>query len=99
MIHVWIDGGHGRRHRHHGFDRIAAFGECGTSGFDRGMVWRADDTLAMSGGVEVHAISEFGGLRSYGCCDEFVAQAASLQQSVGCGQAAAECRVELGRIT
>ncbi len=54
VVHVRIDGGDHRRHRHHGLERIAAFGERGASGLDGCGMRRADDALAVAGGVEVH---------------------------------------------
>ena len=53
-----IDGGDGRRHGHHGFERVAALGEDGAAGFDGGAVRCADDTAAMAGAMQVgHAPS------------------------------------------
>ena len=52
--HVRIDRGDGRRHRDHGLERIAAFGERCASRFDRGVVRRGDDAPAMPGGVKLH---------------------------------------------
>jgi len=40
-------------HGHHGFDRVAAFGEDGAAGFDGSRVRRADDAAAMAGAVQV----------------------------------------------
>jgi hypothetical protein len=51
---VRIDRSDGRRHRDHGLERIAAFGERRASGLDRGVVRRGDDAPAMPGGVKVH---------------------------------------------
>jgi len=51
---VRIDRGDGRRHRDHGFERIAAFGERRASGLERGVVRGGDDAAAMPGGVKVH---------------------------------------------
>ena len=42
-----------RRHRHHGFERVAALGQDGAAGFGRRRMRRRDDAAAMSGGVEV----------------------------------------------
>ena len=61
MVHVRIDGHDGRRHGHHGFERVAAFGEDGAAGFDGGRVRRADDAAAMAGAVQVgHAQAAAG---------------------------------------
>ena len=54
MVHVRIDGGDGRRHGHHGFERIAALGEDRAAGFDGGGMRRADDAAAMAGAVQIH---------------------------------------------
>ena len=54
MVHVRIDGGDGRRHRHHGLQRIAALGEDGAPRLGGGMVRRGGDAAAVSGGVEIH---------------------------------------------
>ena len=54
MVHVRIDRGDRRRHRDHGFERVAAFGEDGAAGFDGGVMRRADDAAAMAGAVKLH---------------------------------------------
>jgi hypothetical protein len=59
MVHVRVNGGDGRGHGHHGFDRVAAFGEDGAAGFDGGRMRRADDAAAMAGAVQVgHAAAK-----------------------------------------
>ena len=54
MVHVRIDGGDRGRHRDHGFERVAAVGDDRASRLGGGVMGRADDALAMPGGVEVH---------------------------------------------
>ena len=54
MVHVGIDGGDGRRHRHHGLQRIAALGENCASRLGGGMMGRGGDAAAVSGSVEIH---------------------------------------------
>jgi len=54
VVHVRIDRGDHRRHRHHGFERVAALGQHRAPGLDGGGMRRADHALAMSGSVEVH---------------------------------------------
>jgi hypothetical protein len=56
MVHVGIDGGDGRRHRHRGLQRVAALSEDGTPRLGGGMVRRGDDAAAVSGGVEIHQV-------------------------------------------
>ena len=53
MVHVRVDRRDRRRHRHHGFDRVAALGEDRAAGFDGGEVRRADDAAAMAGAVQI----------------------------------------------
>ena len=53
MVHVRIDGGDARRHRHHGFERVAALAQDGAAGFGGGRMRGADDAAAVAGGVEV----------------------------------------------
>jgi len=43
MIHVRIGDHNHRSHRHHGFERVAAFGKHRTSGLGGGEMRRADD--------------------------------------------------------
>ncbi len=54
MVHVRVDGGDGRRHRHHRLQRIAALAEDGATGLGGRVVGRGDDAAAVSGGVEIH---------------------------------------------
>ena len=54
MIHVRVDGGDRRRHGHHRFQRVAAFGEDRTAGFHGAEMRRADDAAAMAGTVQIH---------------------------------------------
>ena len=49
-----IDRGDAGRHRHHGFEGVAAFGQHRAAGLGRGRMRRADDATAVSGGVQVH---------------------------------------------
>jgi hypothetical protein len=49
MIHVRIDGRDRRRHRHHGFQRISAFGQDIATRFGSGGVRRRDHAAAKSG--------------------------------------------------
>jgi hypothetical protein len=56
MVHVRIDNRNHRRHRHHGFERVAAFGQHLTPGFGGGEMRRADDAAAVTGCVAVHQI-------------------------------------------
>ncbi len=55
MIHVRIDRGDAGRHRQHGLDGVAAFGQNGAAVLDGGGMRRADDAAAMAGGVKGHA--------------------------------------------
>ena len=55
MVHVRIDDGDHRRHRHHRFERVAALGEDRPAGFDGFVMRRADDAAAMTGGMQLHA--------------------------------------------
>ena len=55
VVHVGIDGGDRCRHRHHGFERVAALGEDAAAGFGGGMVGCGDDAAAVAGGVKVHS--------------------------------------------
>jgi hypothetical protein len=52
MVHVRIDGGDRRRHRHHRFERVAAFSDDVASGLRGRTMGGGGDAAAMSGGVE-----------------------------------------------
>ena len=54
MVHVRIDGGNRGSHRQHRLDGVAALGEDGAAVLDGGGMRRADDAVAMAGGVEGH---------------------------------------------
>ncbi len=54
VIHVRIDGGDRGRHRDHGFDRVAAFGEHVAAGFGGGAMRRTNDGASMSSGMNIH---------------------------------------------
>ena len=55
VVHVRIDRGNRRRHRQHGLDGVAAFGEDGAAVLDRGGMRGGNDAAAVAGGVQVHA--------------------------------------------
>ena len=55
MVHVRIDRGDRGRHRQHGLDGIAAFGQNRAAVLDGGRMRRGNDAAAMAGGVQVHA--------------------------------------------
>ena len=52
-----VNGGDGGGHRHHRFDRIAAFGQDRAAGLDGGEMRRADDAAAMAGAVQIASCS------------------------------------------
>ena len=54
VVHVRIDRRDGCGHRHHGLERIAAFGQNGSPGLGSRMMRCANDAQTVSGGVEVH---------------------------------------------
>ena len=51
VVHVRVNRRNRRRHRHHGFERIAALGQHEPPGFDGLAVRRRDDAATMAGGV------------------------------------------------
>ena len=53
MVHVRVDGGDRRGHRHHRFQRVAALGENRAAGLHGAMMRRADDAAAMTGAVQI----------------------------------------------
>ena len=54
VVHVRIDRRDGRRHRDHGFERVAALRQHGAAGLGGRVVGSGRDAAAMSGAVEVH---------------------------------------------
>ncbi len=54
VVHVRIDGRDRRRHDHHGFERITAFGEDQPAGFGSGPMRDGNDAATISGGIERH---------------------------------------------
>ena len=54
VVHVRIDGRDGRRHRDHGFERVATLGQDRAPGRNCHVMRRADRAAAMAGAVQVH---------------------------------------------
>src|SRR5215471_139258 len=55
VVHVRVCDGNRGCHRHHGFERIAAFGEHSAPRFRGGTMRSGGHAARMAGGVEVHA--------------------------------------------
>ena len=56
VVHMRVDGGDGRGHGHHRFQRVAAFGEDLPAIFNRAGMRRADHAGPMTGAVEIHHV-------------------------------------------